>query len=59
MTHATTTWTDTDVCPFCDDEIADPGPGFMDHIAEHDDCAAGFDDWRTNVADDVTGGWIA
>jgi hypothetical protein len=59
MAHATTTWTDTGVCPFCDAEIADPGAGFIDHVDDSDDCADDFDTWRTRVADDVTGGWIA
>jgi len=59
MTNATTTWTDTGVCPFCDAELADPGAGFIDHIAESEECETGFDVWRTNVAEDVRGGWIA
>lgn len=59
MVHTTTTWADTSVCPFCDAELADPGAGFIDHVDVSDDCAAEFDVWRSNVADDVTGGWIA
>lgn len=53
MAHATATWTDTDVCPFCEAELPDPSAGFIDHIAESEECESGFDDWRTNVADDV------
>lgn len=59
MTHATTTWTDNDVCPFCDAELPDPGAGFIDHLDDSEECESGFDDWRTNVVDDVRGGWIA
>lgn len=59
MSHATTTWTNTDVCPFCDAELTDPGAGFIDHIDDSEKCETGFEDWKTNVADDVRGGWIA
>lgn len=59
MTHATPTWTDPNVCPFCDAELADPGAGFIDHIEGSDECERGFDDWRENVAGDIGGGWIA
>jgi hypothetical protein len=59
MTHATTTWSDNDICPFCSVELTDPGAGFIDHIDDSAECEAGFDEWRTNVAGDVRGGWIA
>lgn len=59
MTHATPTWSDTDTCPFCDAELPDPGAGFIDHLDDSEACESGFDDWRTNVADDIRGGWIA
>jgi hypothetical protein len=57
MIDATTE--DTDVCPFCDAELATPGEEFVDHVAESSDCADRFEDWRTNVADDIRGGWMA
>ena len=45
-THADPTWNDTEQCPFCQDELSDGGPGFIDHIESNDDCADGFDGWR-------------
>lgn len=59
MTHATTTWTNPDVCPFCAGELADPGEGFITHVGENVDCERAFDDWRENVTGDVGGGWIS
>lgn len=59
MTPTTTTWADNHVCPFCDAELASPGVGFIDHVDDSAECADSFDDWRSNVADDVRGGWIA
>lgn len=58
MTHATT-WADNDVCPFCTAELADPGAGFIDHIDDSEECEAGFDEWRSNLAGDMRGGWMA
>ena len=59
MTHATATWADPNVCPFCDGELTNPGVGFIDHVGENAGCAQEFDDWRENVTGDVSGGWIA
>jgi len=59
MTHATATWTGTEECPFCDAELPDPGAGFIDHLDDSDGCEAGFDEWRSNLADDLRGGWMA
>lgn len=52
-----TNWSDTSTCPFCGDALADPGAGFVDHLAESPDCDAGFTNWKENVAGDVVGGW--
>lgn len=55
--YANPTWNDTERCPFCQDELSDGGPGFIDHIEASDDCAADFDGWRGRVADDMARGW--
>ncbi|MFB6308037.1 MAG: hypothetical protein ABEH35_01785 [Haloarculaceae archaeon] len=51
------TWNDPDSCPFCGEQLASPGAGFVDHVAESPDCEAAFGTWRTRVGDDVAGGW--
>jgi hypothetical protein len=56
-TYADPTWTDTEACPFCQDELTDAGAGFIDHIESSPECATGFECWRGRVADDMTGGW--
>lgn len=53
----TTNWTNTGTCPFCGDQLADPGAGFVDHIGENPNCQSSFDVWRENVAGDVAGEW--
>lgn len=55
--NAPTNWSDPWSCPFCEDDLADPGAGFMDHIEDSPDCKASFDQWRENVAGDVKAGW--
>lgn len=50
-------WDDHNRCPFCNMPISDPGSGFIDHLKENEMCSRGFEVWRTQVADDVTGGW--
>ncbi len=52
-----TNWSDPRTCPFCGDELADPGAGFVDHLGSNPDCEEGFDVWRDNVAGDVRGEW--
>lgn len=53
----TATWNDPERCPFCGDEIASPGAGFVDHVDESADCESDFDTWRDRITDDVAGGW--
>jgi hypothetical protein len=53
-----TSWADPESCPFCDAALASPGAGFVDHVADHPDCARRFEDWRDCVGGDVRGGWI-
>ncbi|MXV64207.1 hypothetical protein GS429_19480 [Natronorubrum sp. JWXQ-INN-674] len=55
--NTTTDWIDTVTCPFCGDELASPGAGFIDHIDENADCEAGFEHWRENIASDLAGEW--
>ena len=55
--NTTTTWGDTCTCPFCGDDLADPGAGFVDHIHERPDCESGFEIWRTNLSSDLVGEW--
>ena len=55
--NTTRDWTDPITCPFCGDELASPGAGFVDHIDENAACEAGFEQWRENIAGDITGEW--
>lgn len=50
-------WDRPDYCPFCGTALADGGAGFVDHLAEADACAARFEAWREQVADDIGGEW--
>lgn len=52
-------WDNPDFCPFCGKQLADGGPGFVDHIEreENDSCRERFELWRENVADDIGGDW--
>jgi hypothetical protein len=52
-----TSWSGPATCPFCGAGLADPGAGFVDHIAESPDCERGHADWKSNVAGDLAGGW--
>ena len=54
---STPTWSNPNVCPFCGTELADPGAGFVDHLADSNGCKDGFELWRGNIADDIAGGW--
>ena len=54
---ATPTWTNPVTCPFCGDDLASPGAGFVDHIDENEDCEVEFDRWRDNLAGDLAGEW--
>ncbi|ELY61901.1 DUF7501 family protein [Natronolimnohabitans innermongolicus] len=55
--NTTTNWSDPITCPFCGDELDSPGAGFVDHIDDNADCEAGFEQWRQNIAGDITGEW--
>lgn len=55
--NTSTTWADPSTCPFCGDELSDPGAGFVDHIDEQTDCELGFEQWRENIASDLSGEW--
>ncbi|ADD07051.1 uncharacterized protein Nmag_3501 [Natrialba magadii ATCC 43099] len=57
MAVTTADWTDPIACPFCGDELASPGAGFVDHIHESATCEAEFEFWRENISDDVAGEW--
>jgi len=47
MTATTSTdWSDPITCPFCGDELASPGAGFVDHIHDNAECENGFEHWR-------------
>ncbi|WP_170977288.1 DUF7501 family protein [Halorussus salinisoli] len=52
-----TTWNDPNDCPFCGNELQNPGAGFIDHIEANPDCEEGFETWRSQIADDICGGW--
>ncbi|WP_435361404.1 DUF7501 family protein [Haloarchaeobius sp. DFWS5] len=56
-TTPTPSWSNPNVCPFCDAELADPGAGFIDHLSDSEHCDSGFQLWRGNIADDISGGW--
>ena len=58
MSTQATNWSDPETCPFCGDELPNPGAGFVDHIGENPDCESGFDLWRRNVAGDLGGEWM-
>jgi hypothetical protein len=51
------TWDDPNQCPFCTDELEDPGAGFMRHLEDSPGCKRGFEQWRTSVAGDMGGEW--
>lgn len=54
---ATETWTDPHQCPFCGEELASPGEGFMIHLDESADCESRFSDWRQRISNDIRGCW--
>ncbi|MFB6106020.1 MAG: hypothetical protein ABEJ70_03510 [Halobacteriaceae archaeon] len=56
-TDSTRRWDDPERCPFCSEPLADGGAGFIDHIHDAPPCQAGFDDWRSQIRDDMSGGW--
>lgn len=51
------TWDNPEQCPFCLTTLEDAGAGFIDHLDESPICSEGFDQWRTSVANDMTGEW--
>ncbi|WP_433631645.1 DUF7501 family protein [Halomicrococcus sp. NG-SE-24] len=53
-----TTWNDPERCPFCNDELANAGPAFVDHLERNQSCKKRFETWRERVADDVGGEWV-
>lgn len=57
MSVNATNWSDPDTCPFCGSELATPGAGFIDHIDENARCETSFENWRSNLTDDLTGEW--
>ncbi|ELY85567.1 DUF7501 family protein [Natrialba taiwanensis] len=57
MAVTTTDWSDPVSCPFCGDELASPGAGFVDHIHENEACEDEFTFWRENVSGDLAGEW--
>ncbi|WP_226022794.1 DUF7501 family protein [Halomicrobium salinisoli] len=57
MSATATNWSDPDTCPFCGDDLVDPGAGFVDHIGESPDCEDSWSTWRDNLAGDVRGEW--
>jgi hypothetical protein len=54
---AATTWNDPNDCPFCGAALPNPAEGFIDHIHDNPDCESGFENWRTQIAGDIRGGW--
>lgn len=50
-------WNDPEHCPFCGLELEDGGPAFMAHVDLNPPCEAGFERWRAQVVDDVSGEW--
>ena len=56
-TNTPSNWSDPSTCPFCGAALADPGAGFVDHLAESPACESGHTDWKENVAGDLAGGW--
>lgn len=51
------TWSDPQLCPFCETTLASPGAGFIDHLAEAPGCRREFESWRARVDDDLIGEW--
>ncbi|GGN15325.1 DUF7501 family protein [Halarchaeum nitratireducens] len=52
-------WEDPERCPWCGAAVRDGGAGFIEHVEEHPDCAAAFETWRENIADDIGGEWTS
>ncbi|MFC7131735.1 MULTISPECIES: DUF7501 family protein [Salinibaculum] len=50
-------WDNPDFCPFCGAELIDAGAGFMEHIEDAETCRERFEDWRTNIVEDVGEEW--
>lgn len=50
-------WNRPEYCPFCGQELNDPGAGFIDHLEDNEECAYEFDRWRAAIIDDVEGEW--
>jgi hypothetical protein len=53
----TPTWNGTETCPFCGDEIPDPGAGFIAHTRDSPACRSAFDGWRERLRSDMRGEW--
>jgi hypothetical protein len=51
----TANWTTETNCPFCDDDIDDPGAGFVDHLKTNPECKSGHDAWKFHLSDDFGG----
>jgi hypothetical protein len=51
------TWTEPAECPFCGDQIASPGVGFVDHVRDSEDCETRHEEWCERIRGDMQGGW--
>jgi hypothetical protein len=51
------TWSDPNVCPFCEMVMESPEAGFMDHLKSNPSCENGFEQWRGKVGGDIRGAW--
>lgn len=56
-TNVQPNWSDAASCPYCESDLADPGAGFVDHVAESPDCLESYAAWKERVASDVPAGW--
>jgi hypothetical protein len=51
------TWSDPEVCPFCEMVMESPEAGFMYHLKSNPSCENGFEQWRGKVGGDIRGAW--
>lgn len=50
-------WSDPDYCPFCAEELTDPGAGFLDHLDDAPTCNERFTEWLESIRGDIGGEW--
>lgn len=43
-------------CMFCDEELDDPGLGFLEHVEDNPLCRTQYENWKVNLDDDWRGG---